>query len=300
MIHKIRACLELMRPPNIITAFADIFAGFAAAGGILMLTDGDILIEPSGLGWLLLATFGLYGGGVVYNDVFDAELDAKERPERPIPSQRISRFGASLLGAVLYLTGVLSAFQVNPVAGWLAVIIVIMTLIYDGKAKHSVVFGPMFMGFCRGGNLLLGAAILPEMIPDIWYLAFFPIVYIASITLVSRGEVSGGRKAHGKLALGMNLLVIAGLAGLHFSDHFEILRALPFLLIFIFAVLPSFYRAVVNTDAGTIKKAVKRGVISIVLLNSVIAAGFSGIILGIIVLTLFIITIITSRLFAVT
>src|SRR5690625_6499540 len=83
---KARAALELMRPANIITAFADILAGFAAAGGVLALTSSGFDLEPDGVGWLLLATFGLYGGGIVFNDVFDASIDAEERPERAIPS----------------------------------------------------------------------------------------------------------------------------------------------------------------------------------------------------------------------
>ncbi|NEP43227.1 MAG: UbiA family prenyltransferase, partial [Okeania sp. SIO2H7] len=75
------AYLQLMRPANIITAHADILVGYAASGAT----------DPYRLGWLLLATTGLYGDGVVFNDVFDAELDAIERPERPIPSDRASR-----------------------------------------------------------------------------------------------------------------------------------------------------------------------------------------------------------------
>ena len=62
-----------MRPANIVTAHADILAGYAAAGA----TNGVHLVL------LLAATTGLYGGGVVFNDVFDAKLDAMERPERP-------------------------------------------------------------------------------------------------------------------------------------------------------------------------------------------------------------------------
>ena len=40
----------------------------------------------------------LYAAGMVLNDAFDAELDARERPERPIPSGRISRSRHGVLG----------------------------------------------------------------------------------------------------------------------------------------------------------------------------------------------------------
>ena len=72
--------LRLTRPANIVTAIADILAGVAISG---FLRDGH---DYTPVLWLVLSTVGLYGGGVVFNDVFDAKLDAVERPERPIPS----------------------------------------------------------------------------------------------------------------------------------------------------------------------------------------------------------------------
>lgn len=171
MLKKIRAYLELMRPANIVTAFADILAGFAVAGGAINFSGEAALFSPEGLGWLLLSTFGLYGGGVVFNDVFDAELDSQERPERAIPSGRVSKLQASILGTLLHLVGVITAFQVNQTAGFIAIAIAIMTIIYDSKAKHSVIFGPLFMGLCRGGNLLIGVSIVPGMLFQSWFLA---------------------------------------------------------------------------------------------------------------------------------
>ncbi|NBC04110.1 MAG: UbiA-like protein EboC, partial [Bacteroidetes bacterium] len=175
-----------MRPANIVTAFADILAGFAVAGGVVSFTGEAAFISHVGLWWLLLSTFGLYGGGVVFNDVFDAELDSKERPERAIPSGRVSILQASLLGTLLHILGVITAFQVNQTAGFIAITVAILTIIYDSKAKNSVIFGPIFMGLCRGGNLLLGISIVPGILFQSWFLAFIPIVYIASITLISR------------------------------------------------------------------------------------------------------------------
>ena len=300
MLQKLRASLELMRPANIVTAFADILAGFAAVGGFILIAENGLVISPSGLMWLLLSTFGLYGGGIVMNDVFDAELDAKERPERAIPSGRISKMGASLLGVLLYAIGVLAALQVNLIALLISIAIVICTLIYDSKAKHSVVWGPLFMGICRGGNLLLGCSIIPLMIIEVWFLAFIPIIYIASITLISRGEVTGGSKIHGYTALAMILAVVAALLLLASLPGYELIPATPFLLLFAAMVFPAFVKAAIKPEPSYIKKAVKRGVISLVLVNSVIAAGFAGFFLGLIVFGLFLLSVFISKVFAVT
>lgn len=300
MLKKLRAYLELMRPANIVTAFADILAGFAAAGGVLRFSGETQLISPDGLIWLLISTFGLYGGGVVFNDVFDAELDAKERPERAIPSGRVSKLQATILGVVLHTIGVLTAFQVNFFAGIIAAVIVVMTIIYDSKAKHSVVFGPLFMGLCRGGNLLLGVSIIPGILLENWYLAIIPIVYIASITLISRGEVSGGNKIHGYTAVGMVFSVMTALLLLAINPDYSLLLASPFLILFGWMVIPAFLNAAINPEASTIKNAVKRGVLSLIFLNSVIAAGFGGLLLGLIVASLFPLSVYLAKAFAVT
>jgi len=300
MLKKLRAYLELMRPANIVTAFADILAGFAVAGGVISFSGQAALFSPEGLWWLLLSTFGLYGGGVVFNDVFDAELDTEERPERAIPSGRVSKIQASLLGTLLHLIGVITAFKVNQTAGFIAITIAILTVIYDSKAKHSVVFGPLFMGLCRGGNLLLGVSIVPGILFQSWFLAFIPIVYIASITLISRGEVSGGSRMHGFIAVGMLTAVIIALLIFTFIPEYNLMTALPFLLLFAWMVFPAYLNAAINPEALTIKNAVKRGVLSLIFLNSVIASGFSGLILGMIVACLFPISVLFSKLFAVT
>lgn len=300
MINKVRAYLELMRPANIVTAFADILAGFAVAGGVISFTGETALFSPEGLGWLLLSTFGLYGGGVVFNDVFDAELDANERPERAIPSGRVSKIQASLLGTLLHLFGIVTAFLVNQTAGFIAITIAILTIIYDSKAKHSVVFGPLFMGLCRGGNLMLGISIVPGIMLENWFLAFIPVVYIASITLISRGEVTGGRKMHGFIALGMLSAVIISLISFTLFPQYRLLSAIPFLIVFGWLVVPAYVNAAINPEPLTIKNAVKRGVLSLIFLNSIIAAGFSGLILGLIVACLFPLSLLLSKLFAVT
>ena len=83
-----RPYLELLRPANVVTALADVLAGYAVAG----------LGDRRALYWLLGATACLYAGGVVLNDVFDRDIDRRERPERPIPSGRVSVAAASALG----------------------------------------------------------------------------------------------------------------------------------------------------------------------------------------------------------
>src|SRR5690349_4383528 len=117
---KSRALIELLRPANVVTAAADILAGFAAA------TSGAVETLP----WLLASTVCLYGGGVVLNDFFDRNLDAVERPERPIPSGRITPATAGTLGFALLAAGISFAWFANTTACLVAIAISACVLIY--------------------------------------------------------------------------------------------------------------------------------------------------------------------------
>ena len=291
--NRLWAYLQMMRPANIVTAWADILAGFAASG-----TVGLINIQV--LGWLLLATTGLYGGGIVLNDVFDAELDAQERPERPIPSGRASRQGATLLGSALLVTGVVAAAQVSLLSATLACGIALAATLYDAVGKHHPILGPVNMGACRGGNLLLGISAVPAMIGEHWFLAVIPIIYIAAVTTISRGEVHGAKNITGTIALLLIGLVIAGLLSLGLLQDYQVLAALPFVALFAVRVLLPFIKAVREPKPEQIRIAVKAGVLSLIVLDATVAAGFATLPYGLLVLSLLPISMALAQIFAVT
>ena len=282
--------LQLMRPPNLLTATADILAGYAAAG----------LPNFWVLSWLLVATTGLYGGGVVLNDVLDRKLDALERPERPIPSGRATVRGAILLAVTLLAIGTGAAFMASLHSGVLAILIVACAVLYDGWGKHHLIIGPINMGMCRGLNLLLGVSAAPSLISQRWYLALIPIAYIAAITAVSAGEVHGGKRGTSMLALGLLGAVIFALLILARTPAFELFALLPFLVLLAWRVLPAFWRAYIEPEPLYIRSAVKAGVLSLIILDASIAAGYAGMLYGAVVLSLLFVAARMARLFAVT
>src|SRR5690625_515944 len=190
--------------------------------------------------------------------------------------------------------------EVNTLALILTVAIALCTLIYNAWAKHSAVAGPLFMGLCRGGNFLLGGSLLPSGLAHIWYIALIPIIYISAITLISRGEVEGGSRLHGKTALFMIVFVLLLIPLFSLFQEFNFLISLPFYLLFAYMVLPPFKKASDSLMADDIRKAVKRGVVSLVIFNSVLAAGFAGWTAGVIVVLLFPLSAGVARLFSVT
>ena len=93
------AYLQLLRLPNVFTALADVGMGFLVTHPQWAVGDGWRL------GALLAASSSLYLAGMVLNDAFDREIDALERPERPLPSGRIAPATAWRLGLDLVASG---------------------------------------------------------------------------------------------------------------------------------------------------------------------------------------------------
>jgi len=280
-----------------VTAWADVLAGFAASG--VVLTDGQGLLA-SPLTWLLLATTGLYAGGIVFNDVFDADLDAQERPERPIPSGRASRQGATVLGGLLLIAGILAAWHVSHWSAGIATIIASAALLYNVIAKHHRFWGPLNMGLCRGGNLLLGVSAVPTMVWERWYLAVIPLLYIAAITAISQGEVQGGKKTTGVIAVLLVGAVLGAVLTLGLLPEYAVLAALPFAVLLAGRVLPPFIKAAREPVPDLIRPAVKAGVLSLIVLDAAVAAGFAGWPYGLLVLALLPLALAFAQLFAVT
>src|SRR5690606_16641452 len=234
MSPRIRAYFELARPANVVTAFADILAGFAACGALARLLSDFPLTAGTDrpgamLAWLLAATAGLYAGGVVLNDVFDAELDAVERPERPIPSGRVERRHAAALGVILLLAGVAAAAMVGTLSFLIALVVALSAVLYDAAGKHHALLGPINMGICRGGNLLLGISAVPAMVGELWFLAGIPVAYIGAVTAISTGEVAGGTRMTGILAILLVGTVTTALLLLGIRLDFHLRQAAPFL-----------------------------------------------------------------------
>jgi 4-hydroxybenzoate polyprenyltransferase len=303
-MNKVTAHIRLMRPANIITAIADILAGFAIAGAAtqaLPLNESRALgpLLPS-LFWLGLATIGLYGGGVVFNDVADAKLDKTERPERPIPSGKASVMSAGILAACLLLLGIGAAWQVSILSGLIALSVASLAVLYDFWGKHQNLFGPVNMGLCRGGNLLLGVSIVPAIVQEMWFLGLIPVIYIAAITMISRGEVHGGnrRALQGGLYMyGFIILAILLLSAVAGSAWWQVV---PFILLFSYLIFPPLLNALRKQEPKLVGKAVKAGVLSLIVLNASIASAFAGWELGVLVLVLLPLSVWVARSFAVT
>lgn len=286
-----------MRPANIVTSIADVLAGIVISGFLQQANVSSYYIYPVLL--LCISTAGLYGGGIVLNDVFDAALDKVERPERPIPKGVVTIGEAAALGILLLVIGIIAALMVSNVSGLLALSIAFAAVIYNKWSKHHSVAGPLNMGLCRGLNLLLGISIVIPALQQWWFIAFVPIIYIAAITMVSRGEVKGGSKATLYLAALFYAIVITGILVLSFGKGTAV-WTIAFLLLFGWMIFSALAKAIRNPLPQNIGKAVKAGVIALIVMDAAWAAAFGSLGIAFLIILLLPLSLWLAKLFAVT
>jgi 4-hydroxybenzoate polyprenyltransferase len=191
---RLRDLAELVRAPAALSVPGDTVAGAAASGGLRWSTPG-----------LAASSVCLYWGGMAANDWADRELDAHERPGRPIPSGRVKPGQALLTAAGLTVAGVgLAALAGGRRAAAVAVPLAGAVWVYDLWAKNTAA-GPPMMAVCRGLDVLLGATggDVRRALPS----ALTVAAHTYTVTALSRHEVSGATPT-------LPLSTLAGTAGL--------------------------------------------------------------------------------------
>lgn len=197
---RLSAWLQLLRVPNFATVPGDVVAGFLLANGAAAAPGRNLAAAAA-------ASLCLYAAGLVLNDLSDLETDAKERPNRPLPSGRVGRTAAWAATALFFACGLLLCLAAGPSVFQCGLLLALLIVIYNQHAKKSAAAGPLVMGLCRGFNLLLGASLVHVFPLRVWICAAIEALYIARVTSMSRQETQGGRITPKTIGALISLLV---------------------------------------------------------------------------------------------
>lgn len=179
--------LKLGRVSNLPTVWTNTLAGAVLAGA------GGFGVEFA----VMLVAFSLfYVGGMFLNDAFDAGIDARERPERPIPAGEVSRGAVFACGFALMAVGVVLlawigfAFEPRtgpwPALGGLALAGTIT--FYDAYHKNNPL-SPVVMGLCRVLIYLSAGLCYAVAFPAALALgAALMLCYLIGLTYVAKQE----------------------------------------------------------------------------------------------------------------
>jgi 4-hydroxybenzoate polyprenyltransferase len=330
--------LRLFRLPNVFTAVADVLMGFLVVQGsfeptwtaddtIALVIKSFLVVQRSfepttALFCAVGASCLLYTAGMVLNDVFDFEVDGRERPHRPLPAGEISVRWARWLGYELLVVGValgwlagFADFGLIAIAwrsGVVATLLAMCVVGYNAGLKRTAV-GPVVMGACRALNVLLGMSLAPAAAvtgPELlagfnWpqlVLAGGLGVYVAGITWYARseaGECSTGQLTAGAAVMGLGIALFGSFpfvgrvaeAGSRMEPGWWcLLLAVP-----AFTILRRSLAAAMNPSPPAVQAAVKQAILSLIVFDAAATMMVRGPYLALAVLVLLAPTVLLGR-----
>lgn len=162
-------------------------AGLTLAGGGASSSQMAIL--------LISLTF-FYLGGMYLNDAFDAEIDAAERPERPIPSGQVSLSTVFTLGFGMLTLGIVTAIYAGTTSthglGWQAVLAPLALagcITYYNWNHKGNPLSPLVMGACRMLVYITAGAVIVQSVPaGLYFGAIILLCYLIGLTFAAKQE----------------------------------------------------------------------------------------------------------------
>lgn len=199
---KIRPLLATARIANVPSVVSNVWAGIAIAA---IFRNWEHHGRALWVDALLLMASGvcLYIGGNFLNDWHDREWDARNRPERALPTGLYSPRSYFILALLLGLAGVILSLLVSMKCALTATLIIIFIVIYTRWHKRAVwpvvpmglcrallpVMG--FLGFAASGQATpLVSGEHHSSLPFVLLHAGALLVYIAGLSLGARYESS--------------------------------------------------------------------------------------------------------------
>ena len=171
--------LKLGRVSNLPTVWTNVLTGTVLAVGA---------VEGWRTGLVVLAMSLFYIGGMYLNDYFDRAIDARERPQRPIPAGEISAGTVRAFGLGMLGLGVALLTSVSFAAALTGALLALAIVLYDAFHKGNPV-APVIMGLCRALVYCGAAAVAAGTVSVVIVIAAFALLaYVAGLTYAARQE----------------------------------------------------------------------------------------------------------------
>ena len=212
---RLWSAVQLMRLPLVITAISNTQVAY-----LLAVADGRASWSLAAAGMLLLMSVGLYGFGMVANDIVDVHRDQFLAPHRPLAAGRLGIREAYLLAGILLLLGLTggAVWALVFSGGWISLFFLLWTVVliffYNGMGKFVEGVGIVTLGLIR----FFHAAVAQPKLGIVWH----PLLLLDHVCLLSaicyvleskRPRLNAGHWWLMGISLaGLNILLAGGLA----------------------------------------------------------------------------------------
>lgn len=185
---------RITRPANALVA------GLAAIVAYLIATG---TIVPAALLLLVIVALITAAGNVI-NDYYDADIDAINRPDRPVPAGLVTRGGARSYAVILFLAGILVSLFTNPLCIAIAIINSIILVLYAARLKSTPFFGNLAVAYLSASIFLFGGALAG--ITGLFHM--LPVAAITLLAMLARELLKDAEDVDGDLSGGAQTLPI--------------------------------------------------------------------------------------------
>ena len=159
--------IKILRPLNVLfTALSVIITAYLTES----LCNTTIIINT-----ILVVAF-FTGASNILNDIFDLSIDKKNKPERPLASEKITLMSAWIYMLIMYILGILFLFSLPRISILIALFIVLpLLIIYTPYIKRIPLVGNIVISLMLGMVFLFSESAFTGTLDKMWvpaWLAF--------------------------------------------------------------------------------------------------------------------------------
>ena len=103
-----------------------------------------------------ISVFAVSASILVLNDYFDVETDKINAPDRPIPSNQVTKTQALVFSIMLLLSGLVLSYLINFNTFLCAILLLVIGFLYNRKFKKNGLVGNLMVSFSVGMTFIYG------------------------------------------------------------------------------------------------------------------------------------------------
>jgi geranylgeranylglycerol-phosphate geranylgeranyltransferase len=190
---KLNAIFQLIRPELPIAAGICVVVGQTIALGEF--APVEIMIQGFTLGFFLSSS------AMIFNDYFDIEVDRVNSPQRPLPSGRLTKTEAIVLGVSTAVIALGVAFTIAPVVFLVGLLLWILGFFYNWKWKSHGLLGNLVVSINVAMTFLAGAFSVGQIHnPAVWLFGLIAFLFdlaeeIAGDAMDIEGDLKRGSRS---------------------------------------------------------------------------------------------------------
>ncbi|MBI5061682.1 MAG: UbiA family prenyltransferase [Candidatus Aenigmarchaeota archaeon] len=232
----IKHFIKIMRPLNCIMSAIAVYISALVAGSAIFL-----VVPPMTVFYAMLVVFLVCSGGMVANDIFDIEIDKVNKPDRPLPSGKMSMKAAKAFSTLLMLAGIAISYFINYYAFFVAVAAALLLVLYAWKLKRVMLAGNITVSLLVGFTFIYGGLVNQN------FITVMPLALLAFLSNMGREIYKTAEDVLGDKKGGADTLAVkfGVIKAKRIASIFIILAVLLSFVPFVLGILGLYYLIVV-------------------------------------------------------